>query len=287
MTPARCNYVQVVRFVRRFNGRSQPVLVEGIDGNFYIMKFGNNPLGPNLSFNDAAGTELYRGCHLKVPRWERLYVSKSFLDRNRGSWLNSPEGPIRPDHGLCFGTRFILQGHGNVYEILPASYYAKIENRQSFWLAWILDVCCSSVDARKAIFLQLRAGLLDAVFIDSGGLFGGWKGEVEPDSWASTYRDIRIYPTLQEGELKTLLGLLHSIDTDKVIRRIRSLPLEWQTESAVARFERALELIHTPHRAEALVQHLFEKREAPLGNATRAREQDARRSIYLRPSHGC
>lgn len=284
MTIGRSNYVQVVRFVRRLPGKSQPILVEGIDGNHYVLKFGNNPVGPNVSFNEAAGTSLFRGSGLSVPSWERLYISKSFLDRNRACWLVGPNGRVRPEPGLCFGTRFIVQHHAHVYEILPASYHARIQNRQSFWLSWILDVCCGHTSHREAIFVQRRGGLLEAVFLDSGEVFGGSHGEGDPSPWASTYCDVRIYPRIHEDELKAFFQVLHSLNVESLRGRMRTLPLEWQTKSAVARFEKVLDLIQTPLRLEALLEQLFDRGNVPGRNALVGGEgRSSFRPLHLLP----
>ena len=284
MTLSRDKYVQVVRFVRRLRGKSQPILVEGIDGNLYVLKFGNNPQGPNVSFNEAAGSALYRGCRLSVPSWERLYVSKSFLDRNRGCWLVGPHGRKRPEPGLCFGTRFIMQRHAKVYEILPASYYARVQNRQSFWLAWILDVCCGHTSHREAIFVQKRGKILEAVFIDSGDILGGPRGSEDLVPWESPYCDVRIYPEIHDDELKAPLRVLESLDGDGLRSQMRTLPLEWQTESAVARFERALNFIHAPLRLEALVERLFQSGGIPERIAPASSEgKNSFRPLHLNP----
>ena len=286
MRAARCNYVQVVRFVRRLPGKSQPVLVEGIDGSYYLLKFGNNPLGPNVLFNEAAGAEIFQACRLSVPRWERLYISNSFLDRNRACWMDGANA-IRPEPGLCFGTRYILQRQSRVYEILPASYHVRIRNRGDFWLAWILDLCCSKVGHREAIFVDRGSEMLEAVFIDSGDLFGGPRGEVQSSSLDSTYRDPRIYATLSEDELQSMLRVLRSVDVKRLRARASTLPLEWQTETAVAGFEKALNLIQTPLRVETIVEQLLQRHSPPISTETEGMTKDPRSLTSFLPSQSC
>lgn len=284
MRGARCNYVQVVRFVRRLRGASQPVLVEGIDGNLYVLKFGNNPLGPNVPFNEAAGHELFRQCRLAVPRWQQLYISKSFLDRNRACWLESANEVIRPESGMCFGARFVEQGGVRLYELLPAGYHSRIQNRQSFWLAWIIDFCCGSPVHREAIFVRGSKGQLEAVFIDSGDLFGGSEGTAEAGPWVSTYLDKRIYPEIEDDELKSLLRGLQSLNMEALNARVRTLPIEWKTPSALARYEKALALLQNPLRLGALVEQLFQNEDLRRGNVPMGREGNkAGRPLYLLP----
>ena len=112
--------VLVTQYVRNLRGGSQPILALASDGFQYVVKFANNLQGPNVLFNECAGNELYRACGLTVPKWTPLWVSDSFLDRNRDCWMQTPEGRLRPSSGLCFGSLFLGQDGKRLFEILPA-----------------------------------------------------------------------------------------------------------------------------------------------------------------------
>ena len=47
-----------VRFVRRMRGSSQACLIQCDDGDYYVVKFANNPKGPNLLANEMLGSLL-------------------------------------------------------------------------------------------------------------------------------------------------------------------------------------------------------------------------------------
>ena len=159
---------ELTRFIRKFRGGSQPILVEASDGLLYVVKFFNNEQGPNLLFNESMGTELYRLSGLPVPSWRPLIVTSSFIERNPACWIETPEGTFRPDPGLCFGSQYLGGKDVQLFEILPGNFHKRVRNPDNFWLAWLLDVCGSHADNRQAIFRQRLDGSLDAIFIDHG-----------------------------------------------------------------------------------------------------------------------
>jgi len=101
------DFVSLTGYIRSLRGGSQPILAQASDGHTYVVKFANNLQGPNLLFNESAGSELYRACGLAVPEWRPLEVSEDFLDENHDCWMQTPEGQLRPASGLCYGSRFL------------------------------------------------------------------------------------------------------------------------------------------------------------------------------------
>src|ERR1017187_7147776 len=135
MSALRKNFPRVTKFFRKLRGGSQPILAQASDGLLYVVKFTNNLQGANLPFNESIGTELYRACGLSVPSWMPLLVTDSFLDQNPDCWMQTQEGRLRPDSGLCFGSRF-LGGNGvKIFEVLSGSSFKRVINHMSFWLA--------------------------------------------------------------------------------------------------------------------------------------------------------
>lgn len=250
-------YIQVVRFIRKLRGGSQPILVEGINGTLYVLKFRNNLQGSNVLFNEAAGIQLYRACRLPVPDWKPLLLTNGFLERNRACWIEGPAGPIRPESGLCIGIRFLQEPRRNLFEILPETRYNRIRCRSRFWLAWIVDVCCGHTDNRQAVFLERRDSSLDPVFTDSGNLFGGPNGNERPVPWASSYLYPRIYPDLTQTQMEGHIEELKALNLDRLLSRRRLIPSEWQTPSALNAYQQGLDLIHNRGIVESILDHLL------------------------------
>jgi hypothetical protein len=234
-----------MRYIQKMPGGSQPILVQASDGLLYVVKFSNNPQGVNLLFNESIGTELYRACNLPVPSWKLLSVADSFLDENPDSWMETPEGPIRPNAGFCFGSRF-LGGDGlRPLGVLPKTRFNKVRDRKIFWLAWILDICAGHADNRQTIFAEDGTGWLDPFFVDNGHLFGGPKGDQHPKCEASRYLDPRIYPAISSHQLLCYQRTLGRLEPDQLWRNLQALPDDWKTESALYRFAQCLGKLST------------------------------------------
>jgi len=256
MSASGSKSVHVTRLIRKLRGGSDPVLVLASDSSQYVVKFSNNLQGQNVLFNESAGTELYQACGLSCPDWKTLLVSSSFLDHNPGAWMETDEGPLRPQPGLCFGSLFMGSGPGRIFEILPGTAFARISNRASLWLAWLVDACANHVDNRQAIFKEDASGALYAFFIDHGHLFGGPSGERRLPIIASRFLDPRIYPDTNKHGLSSVQKGLQSLDTDRLWQRVQTLPEEWKTDSALDGLTRCLHSLSDSRLLRALLDRM-------------------------------
>ncbi|HUY94459.1 MAG TPA: hypothetical protein VMU71_04150 [Terracidiphilus sp.] len=231
----------VVRFIRKLRGTSEPILVQADDRLLYVVKFLDNPQGPNTLFNESAGSELFRAVGLSTPAWKPLLVTDLFLDRNRGSWLGIGDAAVRPRAGLCFGSLYLGADAMPLFEILPRTWFRHIANRTSFWMARVLDACAHHLDRRQAVFAEESEGQLRAYFIDHGHLFGGPHGSECSPGTSFRYLDARIYPDLDGKERQPFLKTMQSVDPEQLRRRARALPEEWKTASALKNFNKCLD----------------------------------------------
>lgn len=254
------NFTIVTRYIRSLRGGSQPILAEASDGLLYVVKFTNNLQGPNLSFNESIGTELFRTCGLQVPSWKPLLVLDSFLDHNPNCWTQSLEGRIRPESYMCFGSRF-LGSESRLFEILPGTSFKRVRNLKSFWLAWFIDICARHSDNRQAIFLEDGKGGLQASFVDHGHLFGGPSGENTPSLMACRYLDPRIYQSVSSSHLLDLQRIAGALDVDRLWRRIQTLPDDWKTKSALEGFAQCLCRLSNPRLLQDIVDNMVDAQE--------------------------
>jgi hypothetical protein len=144
--------------------------------------------------------------------------------------MQTPEGCLRPESGLCFGSRFLGEDGKRLLEILPGSSFHPIHNHKIFWLSWMIDICAQHADTRQAIFQEDAEGLLNTFFVDHGHLFGGPKGKEKPPFEASRYLDWRIYQSISSPYLLNIQKIAQSLDVDRLWQRIRILPQAWKSE---------------------------------------------------------
>jgi hypothetical protein len=254
MQSSRKDFAFLTQHVRNLRGGSQPILAQASDGYEYVVKFANNLQGPNLPFNESAGSELYRACGLPVPEWRPLNVSEGFIDKNPDCWIQTTEGRLRPASGLCFGSRYLGESGKRVFEILPSSNFKYVRNQSDFWLAWLIDICAEHGDNRQALFTEGETGELEASFIDHGHLFGGPKAELKKNFHTSRYLDPRIYSKVSSITLLKFRNIVQALDTDRLWQRIEAIPTEWKQKSALNHFELCLQRLSSPR----LVQNILE-----------------------------
>jgi ribosomal protein L29 len=278
--------VTAVEFIRKLRGGSSPVLVRTSDGNYYVVKFGNNPQGPNVLFNEALGSEVYRGCGLPTADWCPVWVPGNFIQRNHGCRMSTSYGWRKPTAGWCFGSKVLTVEPGCLYDFLPASEYVRVANRGDFWTAWVLDVLCGHTDIRQALFLKLRSGRFQAFFIDHGHLFGGPDGLLrgfhflEPSQFIRPrYMNPEIYMQPAQRDVDNVVRTIQQLDVEKLAKVVRSLPKEWKKELAVYRFDLFREQVSNPTRIRSIAQYvlgsadhagrLYGKRRKPIRNETK------------------
>jgi hypothetical protein len=238
----RDDNILAVRFIHKLRrGASQPVLIEASDGIKYVLKFNNNPQGPNVPFNEAAGSELYSAFGLAVPTWNPILVTEAFIERNPGCWMDIHKEKMRPSAGLCFGSRFLGEDGFRVTELFSGNRYERIRSRGSFWAAWLLDVCADQTDVRQAVFIEDSQRMITVFFIDHGNLFGGPNGDKQGNFLSGCRVDWEIYPDIWSGKALEIQAALHLMNTDSVCRQIESFPSEWKRDSALDRFSQCLE----------------------------------------------
>lgn len=250
--------VRVKRFIRKMLGGSQPILVEGSDGLLYVLKFTNNPQGPNLPFNESMGTELFKACGIQTPTWRPLILTQQFVDVNRSCWMETEQGVQPPEAGLCFASRFVGGSSSRLREILAGRSYQCVRNRIDFWLAWLLDTCFDHTDSRQAIFVEDFPGELLAWFIDMGNLFGGAIGNQRASFRRCCYLDMRIYADIGSEEILRLAETVRSIDATALWRLVRMLPENWISASAMGGFARGLDRLGNVNCVKRLLEAMLE-----------------------------
>jgi hypothetical protein len=250
----------VTHYRRNLRGGSQPILAQASDGLLYVLKFTNNLQGPNLSFNESTGTDLFRACGLSVPAWKPLLITDSFLDNNRNCWLQTQEGSLRPASGLCFGSQFIGSDGGRILEILPGSSFQRVINHAAFWTAWLIDICAEHADHRQAIFTARSDGWSEAIFIDHGHMLGGPEGKQRKSFRASRYLDERIYRSISVQQARDIRRILARLDANRLWQMSEALPDEWKTVSAREAFARCLNRLATASLLRRIFDAMIESR---------------------------
>lgn len=224
--------VSAVGFLYKLCGSSQPSILRGSDGGFYVVKFNSFPGSRGLA-NEAVGAELIRCAGLPAPDWVPMEVSDEFLERNPGLWFSTGGGAIRPAAGLYFASRLVeARGEARTYQMIPHAWIGRIRNRADFLGMLMLDLWANQCDRRQAVFLS-HSGSLYARFIDNDSLFGGKFGNEITCPRRTMVHDLDTYKGLwDEKKVQKWLQKFEGIDEDCIHEVLTSIPEEWADASA-------------------------------------------------------
>ena len=222
--------LSAVTFVRRMRGGAQSSLLRASDGELYVVKLHGNPQGHNVLANEALGSWLAAQLGLETPAWRPISVSDELLAQNPEMWFETPTGRVRPPAGVHYASRLVeTQGEGSVFEILPRSWFARVQNREDFLGMLLLDLWCNHTDNRQACFVQ-EAGArgLRAVFLDQGHMFNGADGTTNARPAASLFLDRTMYEGLwSQKQVNEWMRKICAIPAQAAYTFVASLPAAW------------------------------------------------------------
>lgn len=220
----------------KLTGSSQAFIGRGSDGALYVIKYHGFP-GPYGLMNEVIGVELIRKLGLPCPEWQPIHVPAEFLDRHPDLWFQNGKIAIRPSGELHFASRLILsEGDSPTYQIVPRSWWRRVENRADLVAMTVLDLWMNSCDRRQAVFVSAdRTKNLRAVFIDNdhilGGRFGGEQtcARLVLRRDLEAYRDVWSLPAAEHWK-----NVIENIDERWLAAMLTRVPREWATPSMLA-----------------------------------------------------
>src|SRR5437868_3131443 len=110
--------IRIVHDVRPMRGHTKPRLMRGDDGNYYVVKFQNNPLGRRALINDWVGSRIAWGIGLRVASVEVVQVSDWILG------LTTAQEARTVSVGSQFGSLFVADPQqSHIVDYMPQSMF--------------------------------------------------------------------------------------------------------------------------------------------------------------------
>lgn len=114
-------------------GGAQSHLMGCSDGNYYVVKFQNNPQHRRVLVNELLGTRLAGRLGLPVARVEIVDVSEELIRLTPELSIEMPRGCVPCQAGLQFGSRYPGDPrHLTVHDFLPDPQLREVENLHDF-----------------------------------------------------------------------------------------------------------------------------------------------------------
>src|SRR5215475_12129138 len=139
-----------VRHIRKMRGGAQSHLLEADDGNWYVVKFRNNPQHRRILANELLSAGILDYLKISTPPTALIQVGGDFLAANPEVHLTLGTRQVAIDPGWHFGSRYPGDpARTAVYDFLPDALLASVENLSEFLGVLAFDKWIGNADARQ------------------------------------------------------------------------------------------------------------------------------------------
>lgn len=222
--------VSAVQHVRRMRGGAQSHLMRADDGNYYVVKFKNNPQHLRVLTNEMIATRLADKIGLPVPKVDIVEVS-DWLARNSPELNIQLAGHILPcEPGISFGSRYLVHPlDGEAMDIMPEAMFSRVKNLETFAGMLALDKWTCNANGRQAVFWkQSRDRKYTVSFVDQGYCFNAGEWNYPDAPLRGVYAWNRVYAGIMGWDsFEPWLSRIETISDTAVFECAQDVPPEW------------------------------------------------------------
>lgn len=234
--------VNARRFIRKMRGGAQAHLLEADDGDYYIVKFQNNPQHRRILVNEFVSAEILAHLQISCPGHRIVRVSQEFLTAHPEVHLQTGASHVAIAPGWHFGSRH--PGNPDVtaiYDFIPDALLHQVANLDQFLAVLAFDRWVANADGRQSIFF--RAQLKDwlarpgvpprklgfvAMMIDHGFAFNGPHWDFPDSAAAGLYPRRIVYDAVRSlADFEPWIDRIRNFPEEVFDRALRQLPPQW------------------------------------------------------------
>lgn len=215
-------------------GGAQSHLMRCSDGEFYVVKFQNNPQHRRVLANELLATRLAARIGLPVPATDVVMVDSWLIEHTPELRMQMVHGNVDCHAGAQFGSRFVVApSEGWVYDYLPEHLLEKVRNLNAFAGILLLDKWTCNANGRQAAFWKRsRDRKFTASFIDQGYCFNAGEWTFPDSPLRGVYARNEVYRGVTGWEsFEPWLGNLGELGVDAIWECARDIPPEWYGET--------------------------------------------------------
>lgn len=249
--------LEAVQHVRRMRGGAQAHLMRASDGQFYVVKFQNNPQHLRVLANELLATRLAERVGLPVPVTEVIAVDDWLIANTSELRMEVSLHPVPCKAGLQFGARYVCDpAEAQVFDYLPESILNnKLKNREAFAGMLALDKWLGNSNGRQAVFWKKsRERKYNVSFIDQGYCFNAGEWDFPDSPLRGVYARNCVYKDITGWDaFQPWLSRIEKLDPEIVREIAGEIPPEWVgndwqaletlAETIIARRSKVRELI--------------------------------------------
>jgi hypothetical protein len=259
--------------IRRMRGGAQSHLMRCSDGNYYVVKFQNNPQHRRILVNELLGTRLAALLGLPTTAAEIVHVSEELIRLTPELCMEMPRTRVPCQAGLQFGSRYPGDPRRlALYDFLPDEQLRTVENLYQFAGMLVFDKWTCNTNGRQTLFFreeprppharsnghearEERDGDYETVMIDQGFCFNAGEWNYPDAPLRGLYARNRVYEGVTGMEsFAPWLERLEKGITERVLEKIRGeIPSEWYEDD----YDTVTQLLEQLYRRRTRVPELL------------------------------
>ena len=222
--------VEAVQHVRRMRGGAQGHLMRCSDGNFYVVKFRNNPQHTRVLANELLATRLAESAGLPVPATEVVEVGDWLVEHTSELSINWRVARFRARRGCNLGRgMWSIRWKGRVFDYLPMEMLERVRNLEAFAGMLAMDKWTGNANGRQATFWRrMRERKYTVAFIDQGYCFNAGEWTFPDSPMRGVYARNEVYAGVRGWEsFEPWLSRIEKMDEDVIWAAAGEVPPEW------------------------------------------------------------
>jgi hypothetical protein len=227
----------------RMRGGAQAQLMRADDGQYYVVKFQNNPQHRRVLANELLAATLLEYLDLPATPGAIIEVPERLIAASPGLYVETGGRREPCKAGLQFGSR--CPGDPSrlpIYDYLPDSLLRQVSNVDSFLGMVGFDKWVSNANGRQAIFYRDRVSRSFAVrMIDHGFAFRAQHWNFEDRPLVGIYPRPWLYDRVTGyNSFEPWLGRITACSLEVLDLAARRVPIEWWYEDDLEALERLM-----------------------------------------------
>jgi len=229
---------RAVEQIRRMRGGAQSHLMRCDDGDYYVVKFRNNPQGVRILANELLGTRLAARLGLPTPGAEIVEVGPKLIEFTDDLVMQLGRGHAPCEPGMQFGSRYPgSPAETVVYDFVPEEQLREVPNLRDFCGMLVFDKWTCNTNGRQAIFFRGKNETrYTAQMIDQGFCFNAGEWNFPDAPLRGIYARHSVYGRVQGiDSFEPWLSRVESAIAESALDEIQSeIPPEWYDDDADA-----------------------------------------------------
>jgi hypothetical protein len=220
-----------VQHIRKMTGKTQAHLMRASDGNLYVTKFSNNPLGVRVLASEFFATKIGISLGLPMPEVAVIEVPTFLVDNTPALQMETEDREvIRCAPGQHLAIRFVGDvWKDRVFDYMPKAMFGRVTNAADFPRVLAFDKWLGNCDHRQAVYVG-RAGKrgYKAIFIDQHDCFDGAKWQFLDHPEKGVHCGKHAYEAVTGwNSFGPTLNRIEKFDVDDLRRLASEVPVRW------------------------------------------------------------